>query len=217
MDSLYSDEHRVLQDEFGTRKLADFLDEHHVQPAIDESAHAFIASRDMFFLSTVDAQGNPTVSYKGGPTGFVQVLGPNALAFPGYDGNGMFLSMGNISGQGRIGLLFIDFETPHRIRVQGTARIVRDDPLQAEFAEAQYIVRVEVEKIFVNCPRYIHTYRKVEQSRYVPKAACETPLAVWKRLDIVQPVIADADRARAETEGVLDVDAYVGKLARGEA
>ena len=217
MDSLYSDEHRALQDAFGTRKLADFLDTHHVQHAIGEQDRAFIESRDMFFLSTVDPEGNPTVSYKGGPTGFVRVLGENALAFPGYDGNGMFLSMGNIAGQGRIGMLFIDFETPHRIRVQGTARIVREDPLREAYAEAQYIVRVEVAKIWVNCPRYIHRYRKVEQSRYVPEAGRETPLAVWKRLDMVQEVIADQDRVQAEKEGVLDLDTYGGKLVRGEA
>ncbi|GEP00371.1 pyridoxamine 5'-phosphate oxidase family protein [Methylobacterium haplocladii] len=217
MGSLYSEEHRALQDEFGTRKLADFLDKHHVQPAIGEQESGFIESRDMFFLSTVDPDGNPTVSYKGGPTGFVKVLGPNALAFPGYDGNGMFLSMGNIAGQHKVGMLFIDFETPHRVRVQGTARVVRDDPLVGEFPEAQYIVRVEVTSIWVNCPRYIHTYTRVEQSRYVPKAACETPLAQWKRLDMVQEVIADEDRARAESEGVLSLDAYGEKLVKGEA
>lgn len=217
MPSLYSEAHRALQDEFGTRKLADFLDAHHVQPAIDEPGKAFIESRDMFFLSTVDPDGNPTVSYKGGPTGFVTVIGPNELAFPGYDGNGMFLSMGNIAGQGRIGMLFIDFETPHRLRLQGTARVVRDDPLRDAFKEAQYVVRVDVEKAWVNCPRYIHPHKKLGQSRYVPEPAKETPLAVWKRLDMVQPVIADEDRERAESEGVLDLDGYTEKLVRGEA
>lgn len=217
MDSLYSEAHRALQDEFGTRKLADFLDAHHVQTAIDAQAQAFIESRDMLFLSTVDPEGNPTVSYKGGAPGFVRVLDPNTLVFPGYDGNGMFLSMGNIAGQGKVGLLFIDFETPHRIRVQGRASVLRDDPLRDSFPEAQYVVRVDVAKIWVNCPRYIHTYRKEAGSRYVPKAECETPLAVWKRLDMVQDVIADEDRTRAEREGVLDLDAYGAKLAKGEA
>ena len=169
MDSLYSEEHRALQAAFGTEKLADFLDAHHVHPGLTEDDRAFIAGRDMFFLSTVDPDGNPTVSYKGGPTGFVHCLDDHTLAFPGYDGNGMFLSMGNIAGQGRVGLLFIDFETPNRLRVQGTARIAKDDPLRERWNEAQYVVRVDVDKAWVNCPRYIHTYRKVEQSRYVPE------------------------------------------------
>jgi uncharacterized protein len=217
LSTLYSSEHRALQDEYGTRKLADFLDKHHVQHAINEQDRGFIESRDMFFLSTVDPDGNPTVSYKGGPTGFVRVVGPNALAFPGYDGNGMFLSMGNIAGQEKIGMLFIDFETPHRLRVQGTARVLREDPLRANFDEAQYIVRVDVAQIWVNCPRYIHPHKKLGQNRYVPASQRETPLAQWKRLDMVQDVIADEDRIRAEQEGVLNLDAYGEKLMRGEA
>ncbi|GJE29604.1 pyridoxamine 5'-phosphate oxidase family protein [Methylobacterium organophilum] len=217
MDSLYSGEHRALQEAFGTQKLADFLDKHHVQPALGEPERGFIETRDMFFLSTVDPEGNPTVSYKGGPSGFVKVLGPNALAFPGFDGNGMFLSMGNITGQGRVGLLFIDFETPHRLRVQGTARVLREDPLLSEYTEAKYIVRVDVTKAWVNCPRYVHQYTRVAQSRYVPRPGSETPLAQWKRLDMVQAVISDEDRARAEREGVLSLDAYGEKLVKGEA
>lgn len=216
MDSLYDGAHRALQEDFGTTRLADFLDKHHVHHVIDEQDRAFIESRDMFFLSTVDAQGNPTVSYKGGPTGVVKVLGETSLAFPGYDGNGMFLSMGNISGQGKVGMLFIDFETPHRLRLQGTGRVVKDDPLVAAFPEAQYVVRVEVESVWVNCPRYIHRYTKVEQSRYVPKTGAETPLAQWKRLDFVQPVIAEEDRARVARQGELDLAAYGALVARGE-
>ncbi|MFC6788420.1 pyridoxamine 5'-phosphate oxidase family protein [Methylobacterium komagatae] len=216
MDSLYGDAHRALQDDFGTTKLAEFLDKHHVHRAIDEQDRAFIESRDMFFLSTVDEGGNPTVSYKGGPTGVVTVVGDKELAFPGYDGNGMFLSMGNIAGQGKVGMLFIDFETPHRLRVQGTAQILRDDPLKDSYPEAQYIVRVAVETVWVNCPRYIHRYTKVDQSRYVPKAGAETPLAQWKRLDFVQPVIADKDRARVAEEGELDLGAYGELIARGQ-
>lgn len=216
MDTIYGEAHRALQDEFGTTRLADFLDKHHVQRTIGDQDRAFIESRDMFFLSSVDAEGNPTVSYKGGPTGVVTVLDGNTLAFPGYDGNGMFLSMGNISGQGKIGMLFIDFETPHRLRVQGTARIVRDDPLTSTYPEAQYIVRVDVETVWVNCPRYIHRYQKVEQSRYVPKEGKETPLAQWKRLDFVQPVISEADRAKVADQGELDLASYGDLVAHGK-
>ncbi len=216
MNSLYGDAHRALQDEFGTTRLADFLDQHHVQRVIGEQDRAFIESRDMFFLSTVDEAGNPTVSYKGGPVGVVKVLGGNAIAFPGYDGNGMFLSMGNITGRGKVGMLFIDFETPHRLRLQGTARLIKDDPLLTDFPEAKYIVRVDVESVWVNCPRYIHRYNRVEQSRYVPKAGAETPLAQWKRLDFVQPVIADEDRARVAEQGELDLASYGELVSRGE-
>ncbi|MFE1601003.1 pyridoxamine 5'-phosphate oxidase family protein [Methylobacterium sp. ID0610] len=216
MGSLYSQAHRALQDEFGTTKLAERLDTDHVHDAILPEERAFIEGRDMVFLSTVDPDGNPTVSYKGGKPGFVRVIDEKTLVFPGYDGNGMFYSVGNIAGQGRVGLLFIDFETPHRLRAQGTARLEREGPLLAAYPEAKYLVRVEVAKVWVNCPRYVHTYRKVHDSRYVPEEGRETPLALWKRLEMVQDVLPEADAARARQEGAIAVDDYVGRVMRGE-
>lgn len=216
MGSLYSAEHLALQREFDTVKLATLLDTKWIADAIGENEAAFIQSRDMFFLSTVDPDGMPTVSYKGGPVGLVKVVDANTLAFPGFDGNGMFYSMGNIEGQGKIGLLFIDFETPHRIRVQGTAKMLRDDPLMAEWPEAKYVVRIAVTKAWINCPRYIHKHVKVEQSRYVPEACKTTPLASWKRLDMVQDVLPAHEQARAQSEGIIDLPAYEQKVARGD-
>ena len=217
MVSLYHDAHRALQQEFRTTKLADRLDTDWVQEAIQPDEAAFIGSRDMFYLSTVDPDGMPTVSYKGGSAGFVRVTGETSLVFPGFDGNGMFYSMGNIEGQAKVGLLFIDFETPHRVRVQGRATLLRDDPLMAEYKEAKYLVRVDVVKIWVNCPRYIHKYQKVEQNRYVPTPGRETPLALWKRLDLVGDVISDEDRARVAQEGRLEVSEYVDRVSRGDS
>ncbi len=217
MGSLYFDEHRALQEEFGTTKLAVRLDTQWVHETIQPEEAAFIGSRDMFFLSTVDPDGMPTVSYKGGGTGFVKVTDDKTLVFPGFDGNGMFYSMGNIEGQAKVGLLFIDFETPHRVRVQGLATLLRDDPLMAEFTEAKYLVRVDVTKIWVNCPRYIHKYQKLEQNRYVPQHGKETPLAAWKRLDLAGDVISDEDKARVAKEGRLEVSEYEAMVARGDA
>ena len=216
MTSLYSDAHRALQREFGTTRLADRLDTQWVHETIRPDEGAFIGSRDMFFLSTVDPDGMPTVSYKGGAPGFVKVLDDHTLVFPGFDGNGMFLSMGNIEGQGKVGLLFVDFEKPNRLRVQGTATMSTDDPLMATFTEAKYLVRIAVTKVWVNCPRYIHQYTKVDQSKYVPRPDKETPLASWKRLDMVQDVIQPADKARAQEEGVLTLPEYGEQMARGD-
>lgn len=217
MASLYHDAHRALQEEFNTVKLAERLDNGWIQDSVGENEAAFIGSRDMFFLSTVDPDGMPTVSYKGGSTGFVKVLDANTLVFPGFDGNGMFYSMGNIEGQAKVGLLFIDFETPHRVRVQGHARMLRDDPLMAEYTEAKYLVRVSITKAWVNCPRYIHKYKKLEQNRYVPTPEKETPLALWKRLDMVGDVISDEDKARVAHEGQIELPEYEARVARGES
>ena len=216
MESLYSDEHRQLQEEFKTTKLADLLDNGWIHEKVDEDEKQFINSRDMFFLSTVDPNGMPTVSYKGGPEGFVKVINDSTLVFPGYDGNGMFYSVGNIVGQSKIGMLFIDFETPHRVRVQGTAKLVREHSLLSEYKEAKYLIFVNVIKVWVNCPRYIHKYKKIEQSKYVPDPCKVTPIPQWKRLDMVQHAITPEEKAIAEEQGLIDVNEYVEKVKRGE-
>jgi predicted pyridoxine 5'-phosphate oxidase superfamily flavin-nucleotide-binding protein len=108
--TMFGETHRGLQDEFDSRTLADTLEAVIVHPQLDEEAVAFIESRAFFFLSTVNADGQPTVSHKGGAPGFVRVVDPETIVFPSYDGNGMFLSMGNIAAGAKIGMLFIDFE-----------------------------------------------------------------------------------------------------------
>ena len=201
MSRLYGPTHRSLQDRFETRRLADNVETRVVLTEISPEHKAFIESRDMFFLSTIDHQGRPTVSYKGGDPGFVRVLDSKTVAFPCYDGNGMFYSMGNLLGNPQVGMLFVDFEKPHRLRVQGNASIDDRDPLLQEYAEAQLVVRVAVSDIFRNCPRYVHRYEKTGASEFVPRSPCETPLAPWKRVDDVQASLPAKDRARVEREG----------------
>jgi predicted pyridoxine 5'-phosphate oxidase superfamily flavin-nucleotide-binding protein len=216
MASLYSVEHRALQEEFNTTKLAELLDNGWIHEKISPDERDFIASRDMFFLSTVDPEGMPTVSYKGGPVGVVKVIDESTLVFPGFDGNGMFYSVGNINAQGKVGLLFIDFETPHRVRVQGTAKLVREHALMTEYTEAKYLIFITVTKIWVNCPRYIHKYQKIDQSKYVPEPCKVTPIPTWKRLDIVQDAITPEEKIIAESQGLVDLKTYEEKVKRGE-
>ena len=216
MSEMFGAQHRTLQDEFDTRRLADLIEGGFVHKEVDEPSKAFIESRDMFFLATVDHRGQPTVSYKGGDPGFVKVVDSRTIAFPFYDGNGMFYSWGNIAGNANVGMLFIDFTTPNRLRVQGTARVDANDPLMMQYLEAQGIVRVTVEGMWPNCPRYVHRYEKVKASRYVPRAACETPLAGWKRIDIVQDALPAKDKGRAgKAGGLVTVEDWFGKLAQG--
>lgn len=213
----YSAEHRALQDDFDSRALADRLEMAIVRPELDEHQQRFVTSRDFFYLATVTAEGEPTVSYKGGEVGLVDVVDPSTLAFPIYDGNGMFLSAGNISQTGKVGLLFIDIETPQRLRVQGTASIDRDDPLLASHPGALLICRVAVTSAFVNCARYIHKHTRVQDSRYVPDERGEQPVASWKRIDGMQDVIGDDDRARVdEAGGTITEREYGAKLLAGE-
>ncbi len=189
MTDIYHKGNREFQDQFDSQKLADLLDGIIVHDAVTDEERGFIESRDMLFISTVDEQGRPTVSYKGGEVGFVRVIDEKTIAFPGYDGNGMFLTAGNIAVNNDVGLLFIDFENPQRLRLHGTARITPNDILLNEYVDAKYIIRVTVRNLFVNCPRYIHQYKKIEQSLYIPKEGCETPIPDWKKLDVVQDVL----------------------------
>ncbi len=216
MISIYGNAHRNLQDAFDSRKLADRLEEVIVQKEFGEEMKDFIESRDMFFLSTIDHTGRPTVSYKGGAPGFVKVVDATTLAFPSYDGNGMYMSMGNIAEQGKVGMLFIAFDKPHRIRVHGNATVHRDDPLLAEYKEAELIVRVQLTDLWQNCPRYIHRQVKESTSRYVPRADAETPLAGWKQTDLVQDVISAKDAERARELGVIGIGDWLEKVKVGD-
>jgi predicted pyridoxine 5'-phosphate oxidase superfamily flavin-nucleotide-binding protein len=192
----YTPTARALQDRFDTRRLADRLAERMAHERFTADDCAFIARMDMFFLATVDAAGQPTCSYKGGDPGFVTMVDDRTLAFPNYDGNGMFLSMGNVEATHRVGLLFIDFERQQRMRVDGTAEMQLDDPLLARYTAAQFVVRVHAERIYPNCPRYIHKYQLVERSPYVPRENLATPIPGWKRTEWACDVLPAGDPAR---------------------
>jgi len=189
VSDIYHNGNRDLQNHFDAKKLADRVNDLIVHEEITEQERDFITSRDMFFISSVDEQGRPTVSYKGGDVGFVRVIDEKTIAFPSYDGNGMFLTAGNIVLNHDVGLLFIDLEQPQRLRLHGTATVTLDDPLLDEYIDADYIIRITVRNLFLNCPRYIHHYKKVEPSEYLPKKGCVTPIPDWKKLDVVQDVL----------------------------
>jgi predicted pyridoxine 5'-phosphate oxidase superfamily flavin-nucleotide-binding protein len=220
MSRLYGPLHRSLQDRFDTRRLADNTEARIVLTEIPPEHKAFIESRDMFFLSTIDHQGRPTVSYKGGDPGFVRVLDNQTVAFPCYDGNGMFYSMGNVLGNRHVGMLFVNFEKPHRLRLQGIASVDDNDPLLTVYAEAQLIVRVRVSEIFRNCPRYVHHYKKIEPSKFVPRSTGETPIAPWKRVDDIQAALPARDRTRVEREGGVisraEYEKYITEVVKRE-
>jgi uncharacterized protein len=194
----YHDGARALQDRFDTRRLADRLEQVKVHDTITAQDRAFIERMDMFFLATADAEGRPQCSYKGGDPGFVAVPDERTLAFPNYDGNGMYLSAGNLRVNPHVGLLFVDFrgEPPRRLRISGAASIETGDPLIARYPGAQFVVRVRVAEVFPNCPRYIHRMSLVARSKFVPRAATAPPVPEWKRTDWARDVLPAHDPAR---------------------
>lgn len=183
MSKLYGESHRTLQRQFDSVRIADRIEERlfHEQVTIEDKV--FIESLDMFFLATADAAGRPNCSYKGGDPGFVRVLDAATIAFPHYDGNGMFLSTGNTLENPEVGLLFIDFTRQKRMRLNGTARIVAAEDVSPPYAGAQFVVTVAVRQVFPNCPRYVHKMQLIERSIAVPRGEAEPPVPNWKRAD----------------------------------
>ena len=214
----YTDAQRKIQAEQDSSNLADVMAGTIVFDELQDDHRGFIETRDYFMLSTVNSEGEPTVSYKGGPVGIVQVLSATNLAFPRFVGNGMFYSMGNIADAGKIGMLFIDMETPHRVRLQGTATVSKDADLMKRFPGANMVVEVEVTSVFINCARYIHKHKRLEASKYVPDEKGEQPFPAWKRIDLLQGALPDKDQGRAEEAGgLITAEQYQKALEEGES
>jgi predicted pyridoxine 5'-phosphate oxidase superfamily flavin-nucleotide-binding protein len=187
---MYHDGNRALQDAFGSRALADRLEEKLRRDRFTDDDAAFVATLPFFFLATADAEGRPDCSFKGGPPGFARVAAPDLLVFPDYDGNGMFKSLGNMGANPHVGLLFIAMgETPRRLRVNGRAEVVRDDPLMTGVPGAQLLVKVTPTDIFPNCPRYIPRMSLEEPSAYVPAADAPPLEPKWKSFELFADVV----------------------------
>jgi predicted pyridoxine 5'-phosphate oxidase superfamily flavin-nucleotide-binding protein len=193
-DPMYHDGMRRLQDARETRRLADRLEQVTVRTAFTGDDRTFIEQCPMFFIATADAQGQPDCSYKGGLPGFVRVLDDRTLGIPDYDGNGMYRTWGNALVNAHVGLLFLDFERQKRLRVNGTARISQDDPLRDDWPGAVFIVRVTADRIFPNCPRYIHKMQLVEYSAYAPRPDYTPPVPAWKTFEVFRDALPARDR-----------------------
>ena len=193
-DTFYHDGMRRLQDARETRRLADRLEHITVRGTFNDEDRAFIHRSPLFFVATADNSGHPDCSYKGGLPGFVRVLDDRTLCIPDYDGNGMYRTWGNVLVNAHVGLLFVDFERPGRLRVNGIARISADDPLRREFPGSVFIVRVAADRIFANCPRYIHKMTLLEHSKYAPRPDYTPPVPRWKTFAEVRDSLPARDR-----------------------
>jgi len=187
---LYGPGTRQLQDHFDSRRLADRLAEVIMSDVIDDRTRQFFEKASYFYLATVDPDGFPDVSYKGGRPGFVRVVDESTLRFPSYDGNGMFRSLGNITDTPRVGMLFIrQDDQPARIRVHGTATVLADEADRSEFVGAEAVVEIKVGRTFVNCPRYVHNLASGELSEFAPAPGYEPPAPEWKQWDTFAEVL----------------------------
>ena len=216
MTDFYTDSHRRLQDEFNSRGLADRVADTIAADELADHHVDFISARNMFFLSTVDENGFPSCSYKGGAPGFVRVLDSKTVVFPNYDGNGMFMSQGNIEATSKVGLLFISFEVPQRMRLRGVAKLLRSGPMLESYPGALTVTEIAVDKVWLNCARYVHRMQPESLSPFLPRGDGSFKLAPWKRIDILQDVITESEREEAQALGLITAEKYAEMESRGE-
>ena len=216
MSKIYHTSHRTIQQQFNTQALADQIEAAVVREELSEDQSNFITSQTMFFLSTIDESNRPTVSYKGGETGFVRILNNKQLMFPSYDGNGMFYSMGNIFANPEIGMLFVDFEAPNRLRIQGKSELVNEGPLLDSYPGANLAVKVNVSQVWVNCSRYVHKMILREPSPYIPDSKGNAPIALWKRIEGLDQFLSEEDKKLILEAGHITNEEYEKKLSYGE-
>jgi hypothetical protein len=188
--AMFHEGNRELQQQFASTALADRLVERLRRSEFVDEDRDFIHSVEFFFLATAAPDGQPDCSFKGGAPGFVRIVRPDLLVWPDYDGNGMFKSLGNIKLNPSVGLLFIRMgATPKRLRVNGRAEVVFDDPLLSEFVGAQALVRVTPTDIFPNCGRYIPDLAAGKPSPYVPTEHQPPVEPSWKSNPAWQEVV----------------------------
>ena len=137
----------------------------------------FLGTRDSFYMSTVTEDGWPYVQHRGGPPGFVKVLGPNQLGFADFGGNRQLISTGNLAAGDRVALFFMDYPRRERLKLLGHARVLdaRQHPELADRLTPSSDLRSSVDRLFVidvvgfdwNCPKYItprYTAAEVEEA-----------------------------------------------------
>jgi len=148
-----------------------YFGRHHVmtgapeRDALTEDEAAFIAARDSFYLGTTNADGWPYIQHRGGPAGFLKVLGPNLLGFADLKGNRQLLSTGNLDGDDRVTLFLMDYPHRERLKILGHARVLdaREHSELADQLSPAPELRARIERLFLinvvsfdwNCPQYI--------------------------------------------------------------
>jgi predicted pyridoxine 5'-phosphate oxidase superfamily flavin-nucleotide-binding protein len=193
---------RQLQDRYEGRSVADRLAGNRMRTTFNDEDRRCIESSAFFFLATATPE-SVDCSFKGGSPGFVRVVGENIVAWPDYDGNRMYRSLGNIVRNPRVGLLFVRldgklFNNAGRLRINGQAEIDESAEAIAGLPGAKRLIRVTAEHIFTNCPRYIPKLSLEEPSVYVPREGYRPPDPPWKSMPFVKDVFEGERRSEDE-------------------
>jgi hypothetical protein len=182
-----------LQDRFDGRRVAEAIERHRKHYEFWDDEKELIETSPFFFIGT---SWNDYIdcSVKSGDPGFVKIVGPNIIEYPEYDGNSMYRTLGNISRNPNVGLLFVRFDgKSRRMRVNGRATILEDAAAKARHFGAQIVVRIECE-VYPNCPRYVPDLAGATSSPYVPREGQDAPPPPeWKRRDYIRDILPAGD------------------------
>ena len=184
---------RDLQDRFDGRRVAEAIEGKRKHYEFWDDEKEMIRNSPFFFIAT-SWQDYADCSIRSGDPGFVKIVGPNVLEFPEYDGNSMYRTLGNISRNPNVGLLFDRFDgKSRRIRVNGRAAILDDAEAIGRHFGARLVVRIECE-IYPNCPRYVPDLEGARPSSYVPREGGGTPPPPeWKHRDYIRDILPADD------------------------
>jgi predicted pyridoxine 5'-phosphate oxidase superfamily flavin-nucleotide-binding protein len=187
-----------LQDRFDGRRVAEAIERHRKHYEFWDDEKALIESSPFFFIGTSFAD-YVDCSIKSGDPGFVKVVGPNIIEYPEYDGNSMYRTLGNLSKNPNVGLLFVRFDgKSRRMRINGRAEILDDAAAIGRHYGAQLVVRIECE-IYPNCPRYVPDLAGASPSPgntspYVPREGeGPPPPPEWKGRDYIRDILPAGD------------------------
>ncbi|MDZ4790895.1 MAG: pyridoxamine 5'-phosphate oxidase family protein [Hyphomicrobiales bacterium] len=182
----------ALQEQFDGRRLADRLDQATKHYEFSEDDRKLIEAAPFFFIASAWGE-YVDCSIKAGDPGFVKIVGPGVIEYPEYDGNSTYRTLGNISKNSSVGLLFMEFDGKTlKLRANGRATVYSNPETLARHYGAKLVVRIECE-IYPNCPRYAPSMKADKPSIYPPRPDAPSPIPEWKRLDIVRDVLPQND------------------------
>ncbi len=147
-DIAFTDDVKAMQERLGTRQqMAVMAANRGFRTQITDDVAAFLAQVDSFFLATVNSDGHPYIQHRGGAPGFLNIVDAHTLRFEDYPGNRQYLTFGNLTGNDRVHLFMVDYETKTRIKIWGRAKLVEEGTTR--------FIEIAVEAWDPNCPQHI--------------------------------------------------------------
>ncbi|MCA9014579.1 MAG: pyridoxamine 5'-phosphate oxidase family protein [Planctomycetaceae bacterium] len=175
-----SEGERKLQQRYGTEKRANSFYDRQMIDYLNPRMQEFIRAQELLFIATSDSKGECDSSFRAGSPGFVRILNEKQLAYPEYRGNGVLASLGNISENPHIGLMFLDFfkatiglhingkaaivENAEFLETDNTPQEIRDDISTTDGKKPERWVLVEVEEAYIHCSKHIPLLAKQDKT-----------------------------------------------------